>query len=81
MDISDEEKRQIMRNLAQGNSSLPKANTSASESQQDFDPQDYSNFDDFAQRPTAQVQTQDNITQAFFDELKGRGLNDPRMES
>lgn len=79
MYLSDD-KRQIMRQLAQGNiNPLPGMTASASEGEE-FDPDHYQNFDDFAQRPAHQRQQQDNSTQAFFNELKNRGFNGPGLK-
>jgi len=68
-----------MKELAQGNmNSLPETTGSPSEGE-DFEPHLYQNFDDFAQRPTHQKQPEDSA-QAFFNELKNRGLNDPGLK-
>jgi hypothetical protein len=54
MSISDEEKRQIMNELARGNPKLLNQESSPylASSDQNFDAKDYQNFDDFAQRPS-----------------------------
>jgi len=51
MSISDEEKRQIMNELARGNPEMQAQEPSQHPApDENFDPQDYQNFDDFAQR-------------------------------
>jgi len=52
MSISDEEKRQIMNELARGNPEMQAQEPSQhpAPDEENFDPQDYQNFDDFAQR-------------------------------
>lgn len=52
MNISDEEKRQIMNKLALGNPNLPvqQPNSELLQDDQEFDVNNYQNFDDFAQR-------------------------------
>jgi hypothetical protein len=79
--ISDEDKRQIMKELAQGNIHLlPEATAFLSGSDQNLDLQDYQNFDDFAQRPAWQGLKQDTVVQAFFSQLKQRGLSNSTLE-
>lgn len=56
MSISNEEKRQIMNELAQGKPRL--FNQEPSQNDQDFDAEDYQNFNDFAQRPSGDGQHQ-----------------------
>ncbi len=80
MHLSDDDKQRIMKELAQGNiNPLPETTDSFSEVE-DFDPHLYQSFDDFAQRPTRQRQPEDSA-QAFFNELKNRGLHDPGLKS
>ncbi len=59
MTLSNEEKRQIMDNLAQGKPGLLHQNPTPSNSQdaQDIDPKNYENFEDFAQRPVQNVRS------------------------
>lgn len=81
MYISDNEKLQIIRELAQGSiHPLPGMTASISKSDQDFDPLDYLHFDDFAQRTACQEQ-HDAVTRAFFDQLKQRGLSNLNLGS
>ena len=63
MSISDEEKRQIMNELARGNSELLNQEPNPIPSLDDqFNPQDYQNFDEFAQRGSPKQQL---FTQSF----------------
>lgn len=81
MYISDNEKLQIIRELAKGSIyPLPGITASISKNDQDFDPQDCLNFDDFAQRTACQEQ-HDALPRAFFDQLKQRGLSNPNLGS
>jgi len=60
MSISDEEKRQIMNELARGNPEMQAQEPSQhpAPDEENFDPQDYQNFDDFAQRSSQAKQGQ-----------------------
>lgn len=100
MGISDDDKRQIMKDLAQGNvDAFGEIPILSLPLEQNFDPRNYQNFDDFAQRThSAQDQqlsgcllplshpspeslenfellNQDDLAQAFADQLKQRGLS------
>lgn len=100
MDISDDDKRQIMKDLAQVYVN-PAGETPIFPLplEQNFDPRNYQNFDDFAQRTAGEqeqqlsgqslplshpwsksieeveIPNQDDLAQAFADQLKQRGLS------
>ncbi|HEY9845772.1 MAG TPA: hypothetical protein V6D03_06195 [Candidatus Caenarcaniphilales bacterium] len=69
MFINDEEKRRIMSELAQGNVEFLEENPAQlSRSEQKFAPQDYQNFDDFAQR-SSRAERHQLFSQAFHPNL------------
>jgi len=100
MEISDDDKRQIMKDLAQGDiNAAGETPIFPLALEQNFDPRNYQNFDDFAQRNTGEqaqqlsgqslplshpwsksiedveLPNQDDLAQAFADQLKQRGLS------
>jgi len=100
VDISDDDKRQIMKNLAHGDvNAAGETPIFPLALDQNFDPKNYQNFDDFAQRTTdeqahqlsgqslslshpwsksiedVELPNQDDLAQAFADQLKQRGLS------
>ncbi len=62
MTISDEEKRQIMKDLARGNPKMFNQEPSHQLAPDDkkFEAQDYQNFDDFAQRHSQYIDKRAN---------------------
>ncbi|MBV8887817.1 MAG: histidine kinase [Chroococcidiopsidaceae cyanobacterium CP_BM_RX_35] len=72
MSITDEEKRQIMQELSQGNPELINQNPNPKQAldEQKFDINEYQNFDDFAQRESQSEQSPNKI--AMADLLKER---------
>lgn len=100
MDISDDDKRQIMKDLAQGDvNAAGETPIFPLPLEQNFDSRNYQNFDDFAQRTASEQEqhlssqslpsshpwsksiedvelpNQDDLAQAFADQLKQRGLS------
>ena len=77
MPISDEEKRQIMEELARGNPDLPIQEPSQIPSNQSLDAKDYQNFDDFAQRSPQNAQAvSEQIRLAIPGQIKERITTD-----
>jgi len=100
VDISDDDKRQIMKNLAQGYvNAADETPIFPLALEQNFDLRNYQNFDDFARRTAGEQEqqlsgqslplsrhwpksiedvelpNQDDLAQAFADQLKQRGLS------
>jgi DNA-binding ferritin-like protein len=73
MSITDEEKRQIMQDLSQGNAELLNENSTQALNNQKVDSNEYQNFDDFAQRSSQIGQSPDKAT--MTDLLKERIQN------